>query len=91
MESLREFFTSSSGLVPARQGLGLGWIISALTWITVLLGAKEAGACERCTEILLWESCEKNTNICPRSSPKFCVGEKQLEDCSIVSFSYCTT
>ena len=29
MQSLREFFTSSSGLVPARQGLGLGWVISA--------------------------------------------------------------
>ncbi len=44
MQSLREFFTSSSGLVPARQGLGLGWVISALTGITVLLGAKEAEA-----------------------------------------------
>ena len=44
MQSLREFFTSSSGLVPARQGLALGWVISALTGITVLLGAKEAEA-----------------------------------------------
>ena len=44
MQSLREFFTSSSGLVPARQGLALGWVISALTGITVLLGAKEAAA-----------------------------------------------
>ena len=48
MESLREFFTSSSGLVPARQGLGLGWVISALTGITVLLGAKEAEADNDC-------------------------------------------
>ena len=47
MQSLREFFTSSSGLVPARQGLALGWVISALTGITVLLGAKEAGACPK--------------------------------------------
>ena len=52
MESLREFFTSSSGLVPARRGLGLGWVISALTGITVLLGAKEAEA-----------DCTKNTWI----------------------------
>ena len=44
MQSLREFFTSSSGLVPARQGLALGWVFSALTGITVLLGAKEAAA-----------------------------------------------
>ena len=44
MQSLREFFTSSSGLVPARQGLGLGWVISALTGIAILLGAKEAEA-----------------------------------------------
>ena len=44
MQSLREFFTSSSGLVPARQGLGLGWVISALTGIAILLGAKEVEA-----------------------------------------------
>ena len=44
MQSLREFFTSSSGLVPARQGLALGWVISVLTGITVLLGAKEVKA-----------------------------------------------
>ena len=45
MQTLREFFTSSSGLAPARQGLGLGWVISALTGVAILLGAKEAGAC----------------------------------------------
>ncbi len=44
MDSLREFFTSSSGLAPARQGLGLGWVISALTGVAILLGAKEAEA-----------------------------------------------
>ena len=44
MDTLREFFTSSSGLAPARQGLGLGWVISALSAIAVLLGGKEAGA-----------------------------------------------
>ena len=42
MDSLREFFVSSSGLAPVRQGLGLGWLISALTGVAVLLGAKEA-------------------------------------------------
>ena len=44
MQNLREFFASSSGLAPARQGLALGWVISVLTGITVLLGAKEAAA-----------------------------------------------
>ena len=44
METLREFFTSSSGIAPVRQGLGLGWIISALTGIAILLGGKEAEA-----------------------------------------------
>ena len=44
MDSLREFIGSSSGLAPARQGLGLGWVISALTGVAILLGAKEAEA-----------------------------------------------
>ena len=47
MQTLMEFFTSSSGLAPARQGLGLGWVISALTGVAILLGAREAAAdCE---------------------------------------------
>ena len=44
MQTLREFFTSSSGLAPVRQGLGLGWVISALTWVAVLLSPKAAQA-----------------------------------------------
>ena len=66
MQSLREFFTSSSGLAPARQGLALGWVISALTGITVLLGAKEAGAhCfeEEWTDNLGYSAgCDRATN-----------------------------
>ncbi len=46
MDSLREFFVSSSGLAPVRQGLGLGWVISALTWVAILLSPREAAACE---------------------------------------------
>ena len=53
MQSLREFFTSSSGLAPARQGLALGWVISVLTGITVLLGAKE-GAASDCDSTDSW-------------------------------------
>jgi len=42
MDTLREFFVSESGLVPVRRGLGLGWLISILSVIAVLLGGKEA-------------------------------------------------
>ena len=45
MQILKEFFTSSSGLASARQGLGLGWGISALSGVAILLGAKGAAAC----------------------------------------------
>ena len=44
MYSLREFFTTSSGLAPARQGLGLGWVFSALVGVAILIGAEEAEA-----------------------------------------------
>ena len=44
MQTLREFFTSSSGLAPVRQGLGLGWVISALVGVAILIGAEEAEA-----------------------------------------------
>ena len=64
MQNLREFFASSSGLVPARQGLALGWVISVLTGITVLLGAKEAKACDGTPWTVLEGSsgCEANPN-----------------------------
>ena len=86
MQSLREFFTSSSGLVPARQGLALGWVISALTGITVLLGAKEAAA-----------ECGGIKSDCPRdagcarenpSEPFRCCYFEQHADCSL-RFLYC--
>ena len=41
MDSLREFVGSSSGLAQMRQGQGLGWVISVLAGVAVLLGAKE--------------------------------------------------
>ena len=68
MQTLREFFTSSSGLAPARQGLGLGWVISALTGVAVLLGAKEAKADNDC-DVSPWirdlgysAACDEATN-----------------------------
>ena len=92
METIREFMVSSSGLVPARRGLGLGWVISALAGIAVLLGAKKAEACDRCTETLLWMDCYIDTDKCKEEGkPKFCEGERQLENCSIEYFSFCTS
>ena len=44
MNMLREFFTSSSGLAPARQGLSVGWVISALVGVAILIGAEKAEA-----------------------------------------------
>ena len=46
MDSLREFFVSSSGLAPVRQGLGLGWVISTLAGVAVLLSPREVAACD---------------------------------------------
>ena len=81
MQSLREFFTSSSGLVPARQGLALGWVISALTGITVLLGAKEAAAkCGGTTSDCSWNAGCARKNP---SEPIRCCYFEQHEDCSL--------
>ena len=44
MDTIREFMVSSSGLAPARRGLGLGWVISVLSGIAILLGARGAAA-----------------------------------------------
>ena len=82
-ESLREFFTSSSGLAPARQGLGLGWVISALTGIAVLLGGKEAAA-DECEERVI-SDCSINSG-CKRKNPNEplrCCYHQQFEDCSL--------
>jgi len=81
MQSLREFFTSSSGLAPARQGLALGWVISVLTGITVLLGAKEtaAGECGR-----TYTDCGYNAD-CEESNAKTpfrCCEIKEYRNCS---------
>ncbi len=48
MNSLCKFIGSSSGLAPMRQGLGLGWVISVLTGLAVLLGAREAAEADKC-------------------------------------------
>ena len=83
MQSLREFFTSSSGLAPARQGLALGWVISVLTGITVLLGAKEtaAGECESRT----YDDCNYN-NWCADKTK----GAEPIKCCVVTEYSDCS-
>ena len=94
MQNLREFFASSSGLVPARQGLALGWVISVLTGITVLLGAKEAKAGDhQCYEDSWTENLGANTS-CERrtkgAQPNECRDCRQDVNCNVgCSFSYC--
>ena len=82
MQSFREFFTSSSGLAPARQGLALGWVISALTGITVLLGAKEAEAeCDKRSwtrDFGYSAGCDEATN---GSAAKMCQDCRLDSDC----------
>ena len=60
MTMLREFIGSSSGLAPARQGLGLGWVISALAGVAILLGAKEAEADSECDRT--WTTCSSSSS-----------------------------
>ena len=73
MDSIREFFTSSSGLALARRGLGLGWVISALTGVAILLGAKEAKADRPHCPIV---DCSPNSTECPDSTrPIYCYDE----------------
>ena len=56
MDTIREFMVSSSGLAPARRGLGLGWVISVLSGVAILLGARGAAA-EDCPD---WYDCPRS-------------------------------
>ena len=72
MDTIREFMVSSSGLAPARRGLGLGWVISALTGAAVLLGAKEVKA-DDCGALVEPVSCGYDSS-CPSTDPIRCTG-----------------
>ena len=50
MDTIREFMVSSSGLAPARRGLGLGWVISVLAGVAILLGARGTAADPPCRD-----------------------------------------
>ena len=64
MDTIREFIVSSSGLAPARRGLGLGWVISVLSGVAILLGARGAEAtCPQSRECTWSDYCsEKNAD-----------------------------
>ena len=89
MDSLREFFASSSGLAPARRGLSLGWVISALTGIATLLGAKEvrAGDCPTSRDCQFNNACSINTP----STPIRCCVTKVWDDIGCGTKCFCTT
>ena len=89
MQSLREFFTSSSGLAPARQGLALGWVISALTGVTVLLGAKETEA-SSCPGY--WRDCSWHAGCAAVSpnEPFRCCTKKLDAFCNVIKVVGCS-
>ena len=82
MDSLREFIVSSSGLAPARQGLGLGWVISALTGVAILLSAREAVACHEPWEVFggYSSSCDSKTNGAKACKEKECWADSECEN-----------
>ena len=82
MDSLREFFVSSSGLAPARQGLELGWVISALTGVAILLSPRGAAACHSpWTEFGGYSSsCDSKTNGARACKERTCWADEDCEN-----------
>ena len=64
MDTIREFMVSSSGLAPARRGMALGWVISVLSGVAILLGARGAAAADCPTS----RDCRYD-NDCARDTP----------------------
>lgn len=95
MDSIREFMGSSSGLAPARRGLGLGWVISVLSGLAVLLGARgaEASTCVTTRDCSFNQDCA----IDDPDKPFLChVTVRKLDEdtgqCNIIrSYTECTT
>ena len=87
MKSLREFVGSSSGLAPMRQGQGLGWVISALAGVAVLLGAKEVES-DKC-EYRAYDDCGYNVWCASRNEATPIRCRTTHPDCSFEYF--CTS
>ena len=94
MDTMREFIVSSSGLAPARRGLGLGWVISVLSGVAILLGARgaEASTCVTTRDCSFNQKC----SIKDAKRPFLChVTVRQLDkktgQCNIIrSYTECT-
>ena len=92
MDTIREFIVSSSGLAPARRGLGLGWVISVLSGVAILLGARgaEASTCVTTRDCSFNQDCA----IDNPATPYLChVTVRQVVDgqCNIIaSYTECS-
>ena len=87
MDTIREFIVSSSGLAPARRGLGLGWVISVLSGIAILLGARGAAAedCSTSRDCGYDNDCARDT---PKTPIECCITKRWGENCE-KSYTYC--
>ena len=88
MDTIREFIVSSSGLAPARRGLGLGWVISVLSGVAILLGARgaEAGICPYSRECEYDNDCAIDTP----DEPIWCCVTKVWDDIGCGEKCFCT-
>ena len=89
MDTIREFMVSSSGLAPARRGLGLGWVISVLSGVAILLGARGAGAtCPTSSDCEFSNDCSIKTP----SKPIWCCVKQVWPDNGVCETRcFCTT
>ena len=88
MDTMREFIFSSSGLAPARRGLGLGWVISVLSGVAILLGARGAeAACPTSSDCEFSNDCSIKTP----SKPIWCCVTKEWDDIGCGTKCFCTT
>ncbi len=87
MGNLRDFLSSSSGLARARRGLALGWLISALMGLTVLLGVKQVESDE--CKYRAYDDCGYNGWCASRNEDKPIRCRRTFSDCSFDHF--CTS
>ena len=89
MDTIREFMVSSSGLAPARRGMALGWVISVLSGVAILLGARGAeAACPTSRDCQFNNDCSVKT---PETPIRCCVTTRWGENCKEShTYCYCT-
>ncbi len=90
MDTIREFIVSSSGLAPARRGLGLGWVISVLSGVAILLGARGAAAedCPTSRACAYDNDCARDT---PATPIECCITTRSGPNCEpSPPYCFCT-